>query len=59
MSVKCMTGNGLSHVFVQEPGIYQVFQGFFEYLEKKNLLAGKEEVLQEMEKIRKEYWQGV
>lgn len=59
MSVKCMTGNGLSHVFVQEPGIYQVFQGFFEYLEKKNLLAGKEEVLQEMEKIRKEYWQVV
>lgn len=59
MSVKCMTGNGLSQVLVQEPGIYQVFQGFFEYLEKKNLLAGKEEVLQEMEKIRKEYWQGV
>ena len=56
MSVKCMTENGMFQISVQEPGIYQAFQGFFEYLEKKNMLSGKEEVLQEMEKIRKEYW---
>ncbi len=48
---------GVERVVVKELGIYQTFQCFIEYLEKKNMFPSKEKVLEELEKIRKEYWQ--
>lgn len=48
--------DSVSRVCVKEPSIYKAFQCFFEYLEKKGMLSGREEVLRELEEVRKEYW---
>lgn len=46
----------ISQVLVEEQGIYRAFQCFFEYLEKKGKLISREEMLERLDKIRREYW---
>lgn len=48
-------GHGVSQIVVQEPGICRAFQSFYEYMEQKNMLTSKEEVLRVLEEVRDEY----
>ena len=55
VEVHQVTPHGICQVVVKEPGVYQAFRSFYEYLEQKHMLTPKDEVIGFLEQVKEEY----